>query len=75
MQASFSELGYASKKKQIRRDRFLDEIEVTAPWDVLIAVIAPHYPVNDEHARLTTPLGSSCACTLRSNALGPPTKG
>ncbi len=27
MQASFSELEYATKKKQTRRDRFLNEIE------------------------------------------------
>ena len=32
MQSSFSELEYALKKKQTRRDRFLAEIYVVAPW-------------------------------------------
>jgi hypothetical protein len=31
MQASFSELEYATKKKQARRDQFLTEIEVINP--------------------------------------------
>ena len=44
MQASFSELEYASKKKQTRRDRFLAEIEAITPWEKLIAKIAPFYP-------------------------------
>jgi IS5 family transposase len=56
MQASFSELEYATKKKQTRRDRFLCEIEAITPWAALIATIAPHYPVNDGRGRPTTPL-------------------
>ena len=32
MQTSFSELEYAAKKKQTRRDRFLSEIEAVTPW-------------------------------------------
>lgn len=31
MQSSFSELEYAAKKKQTRRDRFLAEIEAVTP--------------------------------------------
>ena len=46
MQASFSELEYATKKKQTCRDRFLSEIEA----------VTPHYPVNDGRGRPTTPL-------------------
>lgn len=56
MQASFSELEYAAKKKQTRRDRFLDEIEAITPWAELIATITPYYPVNDGRGRPTTPL-------------------
>lgn len=56
MQTSFSELEYASKKKQTRRDRFLGEIEAITPWPSLIATLAPHYPVNDGRGRPTTPL-------------------
>jgi len=44
MQTSFSELEYAGKKKQTRRDRFLGEIESVTPWAELERVIAPHYP-------------------------------
>ena len=56
MQASFSELEYATKKKQTRRDRFLGEIEAVTPWAALIATITPHYPINDGRGRPTTPL-------------------
>lgn len=56
MQTSFSELEYAAKKKQTRRDRFLSEIERIMPWAELIATIAPHYPINDGRGRPTTPL-------------------
>ena len=43
MQTSFSELEYATKKKQTRRDRFLNEIEAVTPWSELASVIAPNY--------------------------------
>ena len=56
MQASFSELEYAKKKKQTRRDRFLNEIEAVTPWSEIIAVISPHYPINDGRGRPTTAL-------------------
>lgn len=46
MQTSFSELEYASKKKQTRRDRFLAEIELVTPWAILERTIAPFYPSN-----------------------------
>lgn len=44
MQSSFSELEYAGKKKQTRRDRFLAEIEAVTPWSALEAEIEPFYP-------------------------------
>lgn len=44
MQASFSELEYAAKKKVTRRDRFLGEIDVITPWAELVAEIGPFYP-------------------------------
>ena len=40
-QASFSELEYAAKKKQTRRDRFLAEIEAVTPWAALERTITP----------------------------------
>jgi IS5 family transposase len=41
MQTTCSELEYATKKKQTRRDRFLAEIEAVTPWAELEAVIEP----------------------------------
>ena len=46
MQSSFSDLEYAARKKQTRRDRFLVEIEAATPWTSLLNVIAPYYPVS-----------------------------
>jgi IS5 family transposase len=51
MQASFSELEYAAKKKQTRRDRFLGEIEAVTPWAELEQAIAPHYPSSGGRGR------------------------
>jgi IS5 family transposase len=44
MQASFSELEYASKKKVTRRDRFLAQINELTPWAELPGEIEPFYP-------------------------------
>jgi IS5 family transposase len=44
MQASFSDLEYAAKKKVTRRDRFLGEIDKVTPWSALVAEIEPFYP-------------------------------
>ncbi|HDQ4125097.1 TPA: IS5 family transposase [Pseudomonas aeruginosa] len=51
MQASFSELEYATKKKLTRRDRFLAEIDAAAPWMVLAAEIEPFYPKGEGRGR------------------------
>ena len=51
MQTSFSELEYATKKKQTRRDRFLNEIEAVTPWSELASVIAPYYPSSGGRGR------------------------
>jgi transposase, IS5 family len=44
MQTSFSDLEFAAKKKQTRRERFLCEIDALVPWGKLLAVISPFYP-------------------------------
>ena len=44
MQASFSDLEYAGKKKQTRRNRFLSQPEALTPWAALAAAIEPFYP-------------------------------
>ncbi|MBZ0299794.1 MAG: IS5 family transposase [Anaerolineae bacterium] len=51
MQASFSELEYAAKKKVTRRDRFLSEIEAVTPWSVRVAEIEPFYPKGEGRGR------------------------
>ena len=57
VQASFSELEYATKKKQTRRDRFLAEIEALTPWSVLEQTLAPFYPKSGGRGR--PPIGLS----------------
>ena len=49
--ASFSELEYAAKKKQTRRDRFLTEIEAVTPWAALERTIIPFYPSSGGRGR------------------------
>ena len=44
MQSSFSEMEYAAKKRQTRRDRFLAEIDAVTPWADLEAAIESFYP-------------------------------
>ena len=51
VQTSFSELEYAAKKKQTRRDRFLSEIEAVTPWAELEKAIAPYYPSSGGRGR------------------------
>ena len=51
MQKSFSELEYAAKRKQTRRDIFLGELERITPWDGLEKTIAPFYPTSGSPGR------------------------
>ena len=51
MQASFSDLEYAAKKKVTRRDRFLGEINAVTPWSALVAEIQPFYPKGEGRGR------------------------
>jgi transposase, IS5 family len=44
-QISFSEAEYRAKKKITRREKFLTEMNAIVPWQVLLKVILPHYPV------------------------------
>jgi IS5 family transposase len=59
-QTSFSEWEYAGKKKQTRRDRFLQQMEKIVPWREWVALIEPHYP---EGKRGRPPIG--CERMLR----------
>jgi transposase, IS5 family len=43
-QVSFSQVEYAGKKKQTRRDKFLTEMDQVVPWARLVARLQPLYP-------------------------------
>jgi IS5 family transposase len=43
-QMSFSDVEYAGKRKQTRRERFLAEMEQVVPWTGLLELIEPFYP-------------------------------
>lgn len=70
MQTSFSELEYATKKKQTRRDRFLAEIEAVTPWAELVAVIEPFYPKGEGRGRPTIGLGRMLRMYVAQNCFG-----
>ena len=46
-QISFSELEYTGKKRQTRRDLFLNKMESLIPWHDWLALIEPYYPRGD----------------------------
>jgi len=43
-QTSFSEWEYTGKKRQTRRDLFLNKMESLVPWPEWLSIIEPHYP-------------------------------
>ena len=44
-QISFADAEYAGKRKQTRREVFLQEMELVVPWKGLLKLIEPHYPM------------------------------
>lgn len=70
MQATFSELEYATKKKLTRRDRFLADIEAVTPWVDLIALIEPHYPKGDGRGRPPIGLARMLRMYVAQNCFG-----
>ena len=54
-QTSFASLEYAGKKRKIRREKFLGEMQQVVPWSASIALIEPHYPSSGGVGRL--PIG------------------
>lgn len=65
MQMSFSEAGYAAKKKVTRRDRFLAEIEAK-----LLALIEPFYPKEQGPGRPPIDLERMLRMYVVRNCLG-----
>ena len=42
-QQTFASLTYRDKKKQTKREKFLQEMDIVVPWDRLLKQIEPHY--------------------------------
>src|SRR5665213_4217998 len=57
-QTSFADLDYSHKKRQTRREVFLNEMEVVVPWPALLSRIEPHYPRSGRRGRQPMGLAS-----------------
>ena len=44
MQQTLSENGFEKFRKKTRKERFLEEMETTIPWEELAKVVKPFYP-------------------------------
>ncbi|WP_143780695.1 transposase, partial [Ornithinimicrobium sp. CNJ-824] len=42
-QPSFTDIEYGNRRRVSRREKFLDMMDQTVPWDRWVAVIEPHY--------------------------------
>lgn len=70
VQTTFSEMEYAAKKKRIRRDRFLADIEAMTPLSALVAVIEPFYPKNEGRGRSVIGLERMLHMYVAQNCFG-----
>ena len=43
-QLSFSDVEYAGKRKQTRREKFMEEMECVVPWEALLGLTEPAFP-------------------------------
>jgi IS5 family transposase len=43
-QRSFADLAFDGKKKQTKREKFLQEMDAVVPWSAILAEIEPYYP-------------------------------
>ena len=68
-QMSFSDAEYSGKRKQTRRERFLQEMEQVVPWKALLALIEPAYP-KAGNGRRPYPLGTMLRIHLIQNWFG-----
>ena len=51
MQLTFGDAEGLGKRKQTRREIFLAEMEQVVPWQQLLGLVAPHYPVSGRPGR------------------------
>jgi IS5 family transposase len=68
-QMTFADAEYAGKRKQTRKELFLNEMERVVPWKGLIALIGPHYP-KGEGGRPSYPLMAMLRVHLLQNWFG-----
>ena len=68
-QMSFGDSEYLAKKKQTRREIFLGEMEQVVPWEKLLKIIEPHYPVAGR-GRQPYPLQTMLRVHLMQNWFG-----
>ena len=54
-QLSFSDAAYPYKKKTIRKERFLSEIDDLLPWKLLLKLIVRKYPKPGQEGRPVPP--------------------
>jgi IS5 family transposase len=57
-QTTFAALSFAAKKRQTRRELFLEQMEKVVPWTSLEALIEPHYPRAGRRGRPPMPLST-----------------
>jgi len=69
-QQSFAEMEYANKRRQTRREQFLEQMEKLIPWKRLESKIAPFYPNSGGPGkRKTMEEGSDALMAERAKAL------
>ena len=68
-QISFGDGEYLAKKKTTRREIFLGEMEQVVPWEKLLKIIEPHYPVAGR-GRQPYPLQTMVRVHLMQNWFG-----
>lgn len=56
-QQSFSDMEYANRKRETKREEFLEIINEVIPWDEWTAIILQHYP-NGKRGRPTRGAGT-----------------
>jgi hypothetical protein len=62
-QFGFGDYEQSTAKKRTRRERFLAEMEAVVPWKLLIDLIEPHYPSQQQ--------GRSAVLSTGDHAAGP----
>lgn len=50
-QSTFSDAGFEKYRKKTRREQFLEDMEKAVPWEELVKVVEPYYPVGDGRGR------------------------